>query len=66
MLYDLTRKIDIQFRPIEMTGRRLFNIEDLANRDILEPREVLVGQEQFPLTGQKPYSMTGDVCDLNG
>ena len=65
MFNDLRGEIDIQIGPVEVAGRWLFDIDDLAHRDILEPGKILIRHEHFPVSGQKPDAVAGDIGDFN-
>ena len=43
-------QIYIQIRPIEVPKRRLLNSEDIPNRNLFEPRKILIRKKKFPLT----------------
>ena len=65
MFDNLGSQIDVQFRPVIMTGVWFLNIKYLRNSDILEPGKVVVGQEQLHPGRKKPYSVTGNICYFN-
>ena len=43
----LDGKIGVQLRPVEVVRRRPLNVRELLDRRLLEPREVLEGDQQF-------------------
>jgi len=65
MLDDIHREIYVQIRPVKMTGRWFFHVENLAHGNVLEPGEVLVRHEQLTIAGKEPDAVRGDVRDLN-
>jgi hypothetical protein len=65
MLDRLKPQVYIQIRPIKMTWRWLFYVQDLADGCILEPRKLLVGKESLVLSHEKPETMLGDVSDFD-
>ena len=58
-------QIYIQIRPIEVPGRRLLNVKNVPNRNFFEPREILIREKKFPLTDEKPYSMSRYIGYFN-
>jgi len=40
-------QVDVELGPVQMLGRRLLNVQDLANGRVLKPRELREGQKQF-------------------
>ena len=58
-------QIYIQIRPIEVAGRRLLNLEDVPNRNLFEPREILIRKKKFLLTYEKPYPMSRYIGYFN-
>ena len=65
MLNGFHAQIHIQIRPMETAWSRLLNSEDLANRSLLEPGEILKREKKFPLTDEKPYPMSRYIRYLN-
>ena len=61
MLNDLDREINVQFRPVEVAKRWLFDAEDFSDRYILEPREIVVRHKQLLVPRQQPYTVAGNV-----
>jgi len=49
MLDRLYRQVDVQLGPVQMVGARSLYRRDFTNRGVLEPRELLERQKQFPL-----------------
>ena len=49
MLDGFYAQIYVQIRPIEVSGRRLLNSENVSNRNLFEPREILIRKKKFPL-----------------
>ena len=58
-------QIYIQIRPIEVARHRLLNVEDVPNRNLFEPRKILIRKKQFPLTDEKPYPMSRYIGYFN-
>ena len=54
MLYDFFRQINVQIRPIEMTGRELLNVENRFYRLITKPRKIGIRKEQLFSMSKKP------------
>lgn len=65
MLDGLDREVHIEVGPVQMVGMGQLDVQQLSHRNILEPREILEGQEQFPALDQEPESMLRNVRDLN-
>jgi len=65
MLNGLNAKIDIKLRPVEVTRRWLLHGKYSTERLVLKPREIFVGQEQFPVPDQEPDTVTRDVGHFN-
>ena len=65
MFDGLWAKIDVQIRPAEVVGRTRFNVENLGDGRVLEPRKVIKGQEQRPVSAEEPDSVWRDVGDFN-
>lgn len=65
VLYDRYCQINIQVGPMEVTGRGPLDIEDLADRSLFEPGELLARHEQLPVLRQEPYPGRGYVGNLN-
>lgn len=61
----LEAKIDVQVRPVEVVWRWLFDVEDLGDGGVFEPRKVIEGQEQLPIPAEDPDAMLRDVGDFN-
>ena len=58
-------QIYIQIWPIEVPGRWLLNSEDAPNRNLFEPREILIRKKKFPLTDEQPYPMSRYIGYFN-
>ena len=58
-------QIYIQIRPIEVPRRRLSNLENVPNRNLFEPREILIRKKKFLLTYEKPYPMSRYIGYFN-
>ena len=58
-------QIYIQIRAIEVAGRRLLNVKDVPNRNLFEPRKILIGKKKNPLTDEKPYPMSRYIGYFN-
>ena len=58
-------QIYIQIRPVEVPGRRLLNLENVPNRNLFEPREILIRKKKFLLTDEKPYPMSRYIGYFN-
>jgi hypothetical protein len=54
---DLRAKVDVQLRPVVMAGGRFLDVEDLGDRRILEPGELLEGQKRLLSSGQDPNAV---------
>lgn len=65
MLDGLDGKVHIKIGPIEMTEMQQFDMQQLANRHILEPRKILEGQEQLSPAQQEPEAVLRHVSDFN-
>ena len=65
MLDRFYTQIYIQIWPIEVPRRRLLNSEDVPNRNLFEPREILIRKKKFPLTDEKPYPMSRYIGYFN-
>jgi hypothetical protein len=50
MLNRLNAKIDVKLRPVEVTRGRLLHGKYSTEGLVLKPREIFVGQEQFPVS----------------
>jgi hypothetical protein len=65
MLDGINSQVHIEIWPIEMAWRRLFNIKDLPNRNVFEPRKIIIGEEVLMVFGKQPKSVAGDISNLN-
>ena len=65
MLDRFYTQIYIQIRPIEVPGHRLLNSEDVPNRNLFEPRKILIGKKKFPLFDEQPYPMSRYIGYFN-
>jgi len=45
-------QVDVELGPVQMLGGRLLNVQNLANRCVLKPRELREGQKQLLVTQQ--------------
>ena len=58
MLDRFYTQIYIQIWPIKVSGRRLLNLEYVPDRNLFEPREILIRKKKFPLTDEQPYPVS--------
>ena len=65
MINGVNVHIYIEFRPTDMSRCRLLDVDDFTDRGIFEPREVVVGKEEFALTNKEPHTVAGYVRYLN-
>ena len=65
MLDGLYRKVNVQIRPVQMMGMDKFDVHQLPDRGLMEPRELLKGDEQFSILDQEPEPVPRDIRDLN-
>ena len=65
MLNDLFAEVGVEIWPVKVARGGLLNIQDLPHWRILEPREIVIGQEIFRVIGEQPDAVAGDVGDLN-
>lgn len=65
MLDRFNSEIHIQIRPIIMSRWCFRHIQYLSDRYIFKPGEINVGEKQFFVMSQQPYSVKRNVRDLN-
>jgi hypothetical protein len=59
-------QIDIEVGPAEVMVVEELDMEDLADRGVLEPRVLLIGQVVLPPIDTQPDAMAVNMDDLNG
>lgn len=65
MLDHFHSKIHIDIRPVEMPWGWLFDIPQVFDRLIPEPREIGVGYKQLPPMDHNRYAIGGDIGNFN-
>lgn len=61
----VNRKVNLQAGPLEVIGRWTLYVGDLLHRGLLEPGELLVGQQQLFVAKEHPEAVPRDVGDFN-
>src|SRR5207302_9377751 len=59
------RQIDVEVGPVKMISARPFDIHDLRNCGVGEPREGFERQENLPIAKPQPKTVARDVRDFN-
>jgi hypothetical protein len=54
MFNGLYRKINVKIRPEEVISLGTLNVQDLRDRSISEPRELLERYEELPVSQEQP------------
>ncbi len=57
--------VDIEVRPVQMVRTLLLDVDDLPDRRVPEPGELVEGNEEFAVVDEQPEAMRGDVRDLS-
>ena len=60
------RQIHVEIRPVEMTRRGSLHTDQLGNRGVPEPRELVKRQKQFTVPEKQPKTVLRNVSDFYG
>lgn len=62
---NLRSKVNIQIWPVKMAWPCFLDVQNFPNGSIFKPWEIFIRHEKFPVIGQKPDAIAGNMTYFN-